>query len=531
LARRADALRVGSENAQGPWRMLTDAHRKGSATRIAGLLALLLFIFVFTALAVLFSGGAAFLSVWSISAIFGVLGVGLLAYLPVPSVAVQRASMFALLVFVFLAIVWPRYASIRLPGLPALSLTRISLLILLLLGVFLFSKSSAYRQRLRERVARFRVVFYALAAWLVLKVLGAFFAEVPFLSMRGVLNELISVYVPMLIALAAIESRRDIRRLLVTVLAGAVVVVLVGLYEYHVGRNVFLGLLEVDSEYLEQVLRDKVRAGSYRLQSTFAHPLTLSEFLVLTTPVAIYMAFVDGFRWLRSFLLILLMVAMAFVIVKTGSRSGIGSFAVVLGACAVMCSLRLAKVSRDGISAALYVLGAIALVVVAGVSLYLMIDLLVGRTTREFNSGQARLLMWEDGLAKAALQPLLGYGQDTAARVLGFVGSHSVLTIDSYFLSVLLDGGFPSLALFVIVLGALGVIGLRSGLSGSHPDLLSILLLTSLVAFSLIKLILSLSHNHALFMVLMAVMLAGITLPGSESEYSGGGLSLRKGRM
>ncbi|MBL8351857.1 MAG: O-antigen ligase family protein [Burkholderiaceae bacterium] len=484
----------------------------GAIGRVLGLLMLGVLLVLATALATLLAGGAAFLAVWVILLVFGVVGLALLVRLPAAPARFESAGVNMLAIFVFLAVVWPRYASIRLPGLPSLSLTRISLLLLLILGLYLVSKSPVMRARLIDRLSRFRIVFVPLVMLFLLKLVSALFAQVPLLSLRGLLNEAVTVYLPMLIALAVVDSRRDIHRILFAMLAAAVVVILLGLVEYRLGRNLFIGLLEVDSQYLEEVLRDKVRAGGYRLQSTFAHPLTFSEYLVLVTPVAIYLAFAAGFRWWKTAALVVMIAVMAFVIVKTGSRSGIGSFGVVLGAGAVLAALRLSVATRNSVTSALHVLAAISIVVVSAVGLYMIVDILVGRTTREFNSGAARLLMWRDGLDKAVLHPVLGYGQDMAANVLGFVGSHGVLTIDSYFLSVLLDGGFLALLLYLFILGAMAVIALRAGFRRDDPDLLSALLASCVLGFALIKTILSLHHNHALFMVLMAVMLAGISL-------------------
>jgi O-antigen ligase len=490
----------------------------GAVGRAVGYLLLFVLLFLATGLATLLASGAPFLSVWIIVLVLGGVGLGLLIFLPAPSAAMQRAAVPLLGLFVFLAVVWPRYASIRLPGMPSLSLTRISLLLLLLLGLYLVTKSPSLRARLFERVARFRIVFIPLALVLLLKLAGAPFSEVPLLSLRGLLSEVVTVYLPMLIALAVIDSKRDVHRILLAMVAGAVVVTLLGLVEYRLGRNLFIGVLDVDSDYLEQVLRDKLRAGGYRLQSTFAHPLTFSEYLVLVTPVALYLAFESGFRWLRTAALCLLLALMAFVVVQTGSRSGIGSFAVVLGACAVLAAVRLASASRDGVASALYVLLAFGFVAVSMIGLYLIMDILVGRTTREFNSGVARLQMWQDGLGKAVLHPLLGYGQDMAANVLGFKGSHGVITIDSYYLSVLLDAGFLAMALYVFALLALGGIALKAGFRRGSPDLLAVLLAATVLAFLLIKSILSLHHNHALFMLLMAAMMAGISVSQPASR-------------
>ncbi len=480
--------------------------------RIFLFLLLLLMIVLVSALATLLSGGAAFLAVWLVALVFGVVGLAVLIWLPAAPAAIQAAGVPMLMLFMGVTVVWPRYASLRLPGMPALSVSRLCLLALLILGIYIVSKAPAVRQRLFARLVRFKWIFYPLLVWMFVRIVGIPFSVAPLGSLRGLLNELLTIYAPMLLALAFIETRRDIHRVLWVLLIATVLVLLLALYEYRLGRNLFFGVLEIDSEYLQQVLRDKVRAGGYRLQSTFAHPLTLSEFLVIMTPMALYLTVADGFRWIRSIGFAVFLAVLAFVVIKTGSRSGIGSLAVVLGACAILSAARLSRNTRNSIAAALYVLAAIAFIAVAALGLYLLMDIIVGRTSREFNSGMVRLLMWQEGLAKVASRPLLGFGQDTAANVLGFVGAQGVVTIDSYFLSVLVDGGFISLLMYLLALSVMGGTFLRAGLRRDSPDLLALLIAASLIGFVLVKAILSLPHNHGLFMTLVAVGLAGIAM-------------------
>lgn len=488
--------------------------------RVIAFIAFLMLVVIVSALATLLSGGAAFLSIWLITAAFGALGLGLLIFLPAPSISLQRVAVPLLMLYVATTVVWPRYATFRLPGMPALSLSRICLLLLLLLGIFVVAKTPSLRQRLSERCYQFRWVLVPLVAWLLLRILGVPFSEAPFASVRGILNEVVTVYAPMFLVVALVADRTDIHRILWTLLAATVVVLALAIYEYKLGRNLFIGILEIDSEYLEQVLRDKFRSGNYRLQSTFSHPLTLSEFLVFAAPLAIYMAFVNGFRTLRVFFLLCWLTVVVFVITKTGSRSGVGGLAAVLSLCVVFGAVRLAKATRNAAASALYILAAVAFVMVAAIVLYFLMEFIVGRTTREFNSGMVRLAMWQEGLSKIADRPLLGYGQDTAAGVLGFVGSHGIITIDSYFLSVLLDGGVFALALYLLALAALAFIFLKAGLSRASADLLSILFFASVVGFSMIKAILSLHHNHGLFMTLAALAMVSVSLHAKAPDTS-----------
>jgi O-antigen ligase len=476
--------------------------------RLLGFTALLAFIFFGVAAATFLSSGALFLATWVIFIIFASVGMLVLAVLPTPSLVLQRIAVPISALYLFLEVVWPRYATFRPPGMPAFSVSRLCLAILLLIGVFIFAKSSYFRVRLFERVAQYRLFFWSLAFLFLFKLVGIPFSDLPYASAKGVLNEFLSVYLPMIILLGAIESRGEIRILLYGMLGGMVVVLVLAVYEYIIGRNLFIGILQIDSDYMFQVLRDKMRAGTYRLQSTFAHPLTLSEFIVLALPMAIFLTFERGWRWWRFLVLVPCMALAVFVLAKSGSRSGFGGLALGISVCAVAGAGRLARLANRPAVAGLYILAAILFVTISALGIYFLIDIIIGRTSGEVGSGMVRLQMWQVGLGKALLSPVVGYGQDMAAIVLGWVGSYHTLTVDSYYLSILLDSGFIALGAYLVMMLSLLMVAFRAGLGIRTLDYLSICLAASILGFVMIKAVLSLHHNHVILMMLAAVLLA-----------------------
>ena len=480
--------------------------------RIAWFAALFIFVFLGIVAAVLFSSGAAFLSSWIIVIMVGVVSLLLLAWAPSPALGVQRFLLPISSLYLFLDVVWPRYATFRPPGMPAFSISRICLATFLLIGVFVIAKSGDFRLRLCQRVKHYRIIFIFLGFLFLFKIVGIPFSDLPFSSAKGVLNELLSVYLPMVIVLGAIESRNDIRKLLYGILGGMVVVLILAVCEYMLGRNLFIGLLEVDSDYMFEVLRNKMRGGAYRLQSTLAHPLTLAEFIVLAVPMAIFLAFDKGWNWWRLCILVPVLAVAIFVVAKTGSRAGIAGVAVAMTACAVIGAARLARLSRVNVVGFMYLLSAVMFVFFGLLVGYFLRDIIAGKTVNEISSGMVRIEMWQVGLKKAIISPVVGYGQDMAATVLGFVLGHGTLTIDSYYLSVLLDAGFFALGAYLFVLGGFLVNALRGGLAGSTLDFLSVCIASGIFGFIMIKAVLSLGHNHVIFMILMAIMMANLSI-------------------
>ncbi|PKO27654.1 MAG: hypothetical protein CVU32_02330 [Betaproteobacteria bacterium HGW-Betaproteobacteria-5] len=459
-----------------------------------------------TALAVFFSGGAPVISIAIIGLVFGFVGALLLAVLPKPNENVRRYCFYLLCLYLFLLVVWPRYALVRLPGLPGLSPPRLVQLGVLLLWTYLIIKSDNFRERAFERFGVAKPFIIMLSVFIGLKFFSIFISDFPMQSAKGWMNELLSFYVLFFIALSVIESRDDFHLILKSFTLAFLVVCVVGVYEFYVGRNVFFGLLEVDSDYLYHVLRDKDRAGAYRIQSTFSHPLTLSECVVMAMPLVAILFFGKKITVFRASVFMLLLALGAFVVLKTGSRSGLGAFfAIAVCALFLMCAREI-KNQRSGVATGFYVLVFIAIVGCAAIGAYLISDLLVGRTLREYNSGMVRLDMWKHGLRLAADSPILGYGQDMAAGILGFSGYGGAVTIDSYYLSILLESGVISLLVYVAMIVFVVVKSLGFGMRASEYSFPALMFLSALIGFFLIKSILSTTHNHGLVMIFIGCL-------------------------
>src|SRR5574343_436625 len=152
------------------------------------------FLVICTALTIFFSGGAPILSMGIIGLVFGFVGVLLLAVLPKPSENVQRYCFYSLCLFLFFLIIWPRYALLRLPGLPGLSPPRLIQLGVLLLWTYLIIKSDNFRERAIERFSVAKPFIIMLGVFVGLKFFSIFISDYPMQSAKGWMNELLSFY-------------------------------------------------------------------------------------------------------------------------------------------------------------------------------------------------------------------------------------------------------------------------------------------------------------------------------------------------
>jgi hypothetical protein len=71
--------------------------------------------------------------------------------------------------------------------------------------------------------------------------------------------------------MSSLRDRRDVAWIMKLMVAGAVIVALLGGVERVVGHNLFAKLVPADNDAVAAALADKLRDGGNRVQSTFEH--------------------------------------------------------------------------------------------------------------------------------------------------------------------------------------------------------------------------------------------------------------------
>jgi O-antigen ligase len=123
-------------------------------------------------------------------------------------------------------------------------------------------------------------------------------------------------------------------------------------------------------------------------------------------------------------------------------------------------------------------------------------------------STDSRLEMWTGGFPKILERPLFGHGSGLGAETLGFTNLAGVLTIDTYWLSALLEfgvvgaGALLGMIVWVFVAGAKAYSAPAHGISRLGGPIA-----VSLLTFFIVKSVLSQADNHLLVFVMMAMML------------------------
>lgn len=407
--------------------------------------------------------------------------------------------------FTGLNVVWPSYVALNAPGLPWITPTRIVLFGLIAVAVTNYATSAELRTRIRiamNSVPLARKLFWGF--WAITS-LSLLMSSQPFQSINKYANN--QIYWTMMFALSAwLATREGFAMRIGRVLAWSIIVVcLVALAEYRAGAPIWIGrlpaFLKIDSELLEQLGSLNARAGTdiYRVRGTFGGALYFAEYLALAFPFVVHFLFAAN-RFGAFVLMAAGTVLVATVMVLTNSRSAMLALLLTLLIYGFMFAWRLRQQRPEsiGASAALFAYPVFALVLAMLVLFWRRLHVMVIGGGQHAASTDTRGIQWEMGLPKVATHPL-GHGVGRSGLELSYYnpGSDNP-TVDSYYLTLLLDYGPLGLLLFLALFGVVIWFGFRAYNRARTPEMKLLAPLTvALINFIIIKSVASTEINFA----------------------------------
>jgi hypothetical protein len=434
--------------------------------------------------------------------------------------------------FLGLNIVWPNYVAFDLPGLPWITPTRIVVFSLLAVIVFGLATSSEFRRRINEVTGSeksIRTLFWAF--WLMTTISLAFSAQLSFSINKYANNQ---IFWTMMFPVAAYFAVRKgfVDKVATIVVFSLFVVMMLGLYEYKIQKVFWIDqlpfFLRVDPEFLERVAKSQSRAGTdvYRVRGTMATSLYFAEFLAMVFPLALhFMLRSRGF--IRTALLAAGVAGTIVVMYLTNARSAMVGLLLTLLIYPLFAAWRRRSLSPRSIGAtstlAMYPFGVIvvALLVVFWRRAHVMV---LGGGQHQASS-DARNAQWVMGMPKIFKLPL-GHGAGTSGEILGYMNGAGELTVDTYYLSVMLDFGLLALPVFVLMFGLPIWFGFKSHTKATTQEATLVApLAIGLFNFVVIKSVLSSEANMPLAFIMLGCILgllwrqkqeeAGIAVPGA----------------
>jgi hypothetical protein len=291
---------------------------------------------------------------------------------------------------------------------------------------------------------------------------------------------------------------------------------LLGIWESRVSTVLWAAhipdFLKIDDPTVLKILDGSARAttGIYRVQGPSSTALGFAELLGLSIPFALHIL-VENRKLIMKAAATIYIPVIIYVILLTDSRLGL--VATLFSFLFYFLSWAISRARRNtGDIIAPAILLAYPIFFVAAVAASFLVQRIrveIWGGGAQASSDDARIDQWIMGIPKVMSNPI-GYGPGQSAEILGFANRGGTVTIDTYYLSVLLEIG---------VIGFICYFGLflRSAWMGveavfrERPDgelRLLMPLAVSVVNFVIVKAVLSQDSNHPLAFIMVGAIIA-----------------------
>lgn len=428
-----------------------------------------------------------------------------------------RTMNFFFFAFFIGMIVWPNYISIALPGLPWISLKRLTVFPLVLLLLYSISVSQEFRNKLSAALKVTPLIGKGIIAFAVIALISVAFSNDLSFSLSKLIvaqTEWIAIF---FVSCYVFLKPGFPTRWMLCIWGAALWVCALGIWEYKLGyvpwRDHIPSIFQIDDPAVQRFLAGSQRSalGIHRVQSVFTTSLGLSEFLALAIPFVLYFVRPE-FNWKLRLSALISVPIMVFVIVISQSRLGLIGALISLLAFIFIWAFRRRTVDKSnpfwtGILVAYPMI--FSLIVASTFFIGRIHARVWGNGPQQF-SNQSRIEQYKLGIPKIFLHPW-GYGIGNGNVSLGFVDPGGFSTIDSYFLLVGLEYGVVGFVFYYgVILVALYLAGKRSihptPLEGETALLIPVGI--ALANFVVIKSVFAQQDNHPIIFMVLGMLVA-----------------------
>lgn len=412
------------------------------------------------------------------------------------------------------ALFWPDYFAIALPSLPWITVLRLTAIPMTLVLLIALSVSKPFREQLKAVTASVRGVMWLLIAFTLLITISVLYSSSIFHSFNRLVNGLVGWTVMYFVSCYVFSQPGQARRVAAIIWGATAFWLAMSLWEWRLGHVPWQGhipsFLQTDDEIVQRVLEGMERTGgAYRIQTKFFTPISYAEFLALASPFILHWM-MTAERALTRFAAAATLPLIFVTIVGTDSRLGAGGFMMTFMVYALAWGVRRWRYTKGSLFGPAIVLAYPVLF-----AAFIGATFVVGRLHamvwgggRHVSSNEARQVQIEMAIPLLKSHPW-GYGIGMSGSELGYTTPGGMLTIDSYYLSMLLDAGFLGFTVyFTMFLWAIWQGGKHS-IAAPEGDALWIMPATiALINFVIIKSVLSQIENHTLVFTMLGMIVA-----------------------
>lgn len=445
----------------------------------------------------------------------GVLALVAIWALPDLKHAPTRTMHYLFFAFFVCLILWPNYLAIALPGLPWITLLRLTGIPMALLLLICISTSKTFRRELAEILNTAPAAWMLLAAFVAIQFFTIGLSANPSRSIQKFIVFQTNWTAIFLVACYVFVQPGRVGRYIAALWVMAMIICGIGIWEAAIQKVLwqghipgFLKIADADG-----ILAGDFRAGSgqYRVKATFTTSLGLAEYLALMTPFLLHYVF-GNYRLLVRIAAAASLVIFFRVIDSTDSRLGmVGMLIAVLLYAGAWGLLRWRRDKSSLIGPTVVLAYPAFFVLLVGATFFIRrLEMMVWGDGSQQSSNDARGAQIAQGLPKILANPI-GYGPGQGGTVLGFtIGGFQ--TIDNYYLAIALEYGVIGFILYYGLILYMGWLAARKVLNSNNASDREVDYLVplgiSLMVFFVIKSVFSQQDNHPLIYLVMGMIVA-----------------------
>ena len=513
IARPAPRVRVERPAVLPPFFVPTTSRRWRIAKGTL-LTALVLFCFVYGFFYALFT--PYLMAMFTIPlGVLAVLAIWALPDLRHPPTRTMAALFYA---YFICMLAWPNYLAFAFPGMPWITLMRLTGIPMAFLLLVSLSVSQEFRSTLFATINAIPLLWRLLVAFVVIQFVLVPVSPHPSDSLQKVMLSQVNWTAVFFISCYFFLKPGRVERFAALFWGLAVGLSLLGVWEHHLGhvpwRDHIPFFLKIPDEFVDAVLNGSAREaiGVHRVETIFTTPVGFAEFLALTVPFVVH--FIAGkYNPRIKLLAIASLPLMMYAVNATDSRSGsVGFFLTFLFYPLALGLLRWRrnKASLVGPAVVLSYPFIFCLAVGAALTVHKLRDRLLGNGANAA-SNQSRSDQWHMGIPKILSHPW-GYGSAQSGLVLGYVATGSDMpTIDTYYLRLLLEYGIIGFTIYFAFIIVAIIYAVRYSIRTTEREqeynfLLPISI--ALVNFIFIKSVFAQDDNHAIIFMMLGMIVA-----------------------
>jgi hypothetical protein len=445
--------------------------------------------------------------------------VGLIAIwmLPIYKTGPEKSVVVGMIVFAIAVAFWPAYMSaIPFPGNTWLSVNRLVLYPTLILTFVGLSSSQVMRENLWKVYSSNKPIFVCVSGLTIVHLLAVPLSPNPTGTFWNTVKNITYTFGPFIALAATLSKPKQLNWIFWGLILALPIWGILAPIERGAEQILFTQFMPSwafsTDETTATIMQPTYKGSDYRVKGPAITPVEFAELLGLILPFAIHLILDKKNLIVKAIGVIFFLLGFLAIFLST-SRLGMVISIVGTVFYALIWGLRLWVSNKRGLlGPAVTSMFPVLVIAVVGVILTqrTAYNLVLGGNAETAASTDARFAQWELGLPKVATRPVIGHGYNTAAEVLGYTNPSGVLTIDTYWLSVLLDSGLLGFGFFMGFVYFSIVTSMRLYINPDHESWTEKYYLgaisCSFAAFIVGKLVLSQQSNHSVVFIFAGIL-------------------------